>query len=468
MRPALTLPQSIELLVAKGGQTRCVASARVSVPEQDAAAARCVPRYVCGERGGEGRAAVTVNKAEFFAKLATCAERELPSATYEQHITMGTESAFGTDGAEDGQAPAAAPPSSTARWLVSAAIGGGESRRLALDAGDVADLRLVPWAGVAARIGGEGEAVDRRGRAYCFLPLPATTGLPVHVNGFFELSNNRRDIWFGSDMAGDGQLRSDWNVALLQDVVAPAYVSLLLAAVSTLGDCEQYYGLWPSDTGVEPWSFVVAQFFKVVMEAPVLHTELDGGTWVAPTSALLADTEWEEGAELTRVLLLLGLPVATPPAHVRKMLCATGGDVSVVSPALVRQELKQRGALKLRDGAGVAREDALLLLRYCMHDVEGAAYSVLIGLPLLPTADGGTACFQPPEHAEQVYTCGELELELAVSFGHMLVDRGVGEALLARLCGAELQAACNVCTLNPRWELFSLCLLPWLFSVHAL
>ena len=32
------------------------------------------------------------------------------------------------------------------------------------------------------------------GQAFCFLPLPTETGLPVHINGFFELSSNRRDI----------------------------------------------------------------------------------------------------------------------------------------------------------------------------------------------------------------------------------------------------------------------------------
>lgn len=56
------------------------------------------------------------------------------------------------------------------------------------------------------------------GRAFCFLPLPAKTGLPVHVNGYFELSSNRRDIWYGQDMDRGGKLRSDWNVCLLEDV----------------------------------------------------------------------------------------------------------------------------------------------------------------------------------------------------------------------------------------------------------
>lgn len=73
-------------------------------------------------------------------------------------------------------------------------------------------MKFVPWAGVAARLatteapaapaapldaagggGGSKAALPAapRGAAYCFLPLPVQTGLPVHVNGYFELSSNR-------------------------------------------------------------------------------------------------------------------------------------------------------------------------------------------------------------------------------------------------------------------------------------
>ena len=33
------------------------------------------------------------------------------------------------------------------------------------------------------------------GQAFCFLPLPVRTQLPVHTNAYWELSANRRDIW---------------------------------------------------------------------------------------------------------------------------------------------------------------------------------------------------------------------------------------------------------------------------------
>jgi hypothetical protein len=52
-----------------------------------------------------------------------------------------------------------------------------------------------------------------KGRAFCRLPLPVETGLP--------LSFNRRDICYGDDMSGDGRLRSQWNKLLLEGWITP-------------------------------------------------------------------------------------------------------------------------------------------------------------------------------------------------------------------------------------------------------
>ena len=92
-------------------------------------------------------------------------------------------------------------------WMVHNALAGGTPQRMA--AGDTS-RGLVPWVGIAAHLNSvssgsstsdlstaaEIEAVSS-GRAFCFLPLPIATGLPsrVHINGYFELSSNRRDIW---------------------------------------------------------------------------------------------------------------------------------------------------------------------------------------------------------------------------------------------------------------------------------
>ncbi|KAL0301672.1 UNVERIFIED_CONTAM: Sacsin [Sesamum radiatum] len=81
------------------------------------------------------------------------------------------------------------------------------------------------------------------GRAFCFLPLPVKTGFRVHINGYFEVSSNRRGIWYGDDMDRSGKVRSIWNRLLLEDVVAPSFAKLLLGMRQFLGSTKTYYSL---------------------------------------------------------------------------------------------------------------------------------------------------------------------------------------------------------------------------------
>ena len=61
--------------------------------------------------------------------------------------------------------------------------GGGRARELACDNKN-RHLKLVPWGGVAAHVIDETKDMEPDvGRAFCFLPLPVITGLPLHING---------------------------------------------------------------------------------------------------------------------------------------------------------------------------------------------------------------------------------------------------------------------------------------------
>ena len=63
------------------------------------------------------------------------------------------------------------------------------------------------------------------GRAFSFLPLPGSTGLPMNVNGHFILDHEaRRGLW--KEECRD-EFKSDWNRILLSDIVAAAYVEAL-------------------------------------------------------------------------------------------------------------------------------------------------------------------------------------------------------------------------------------------------
>ena len=83
------------------------------------------------------------------------------------------------------------------------------------------ELKLVPRADVAYMLNSN-ERVSCR--LFCFLPLPVKQKQPVHINGDFALEyENRRNLW----KLEDGGYKADWNVCILEGVVAPAYLRLL-------------------------------------------------------------------------------------------------------------------------------------------------------------------------------------------------------------------------------------------------
>ena len=83
------------------------------------------------------------------------------------------------------------------------------------------------------------EEESPQGQIFCFLPLPveqrSATGLPVHVNGYFSISQNRRHLKWptaGQNVKSDKSLL--WNQCLLQEVVPKSYVELVLQVISSL------------------------------------------------------------------------------------------------------------------------------------------------------------------------------------------------------------------------------------------
>ncbi|CAC5408783.1 unnamed protein product [Mytilus coruscus] len=72
------------------------------------------------------------------------------------------------------------------------------------------------------------------GRAFCFLPLPISTGLPVHINGHFALSSNRTQI-FGGLFKDD--IRYMWNRCIVDQTIAYAYAGLLKYYQQEIENC---------------------------------------------------------------------------------------------------------------------------------------------------------------------------------------------------------------------------------------
>ena len=93
------------------------------------------------------------------------------------------------------------------------------------------DLLLLPRGGVARMLERKSlvkrEDENKRGKVFCFLPLPLDSELPVSINGHFALGyENRRHLWTNSNDAG---YKKDWNSFISEHVIAKAYTDLLLA-----------------------------------------------------------------------------------------------------------------------------------------------------------------------------------------------------------------------------------------------
>lgn len=211
------------------------------------------------------------------------------------------------------------------KWEICTQFGGSQATGIARDPQN-SHLKLVPLAGTAAciQMHGDQKFKDiRKGLAYCFLPLPIQTELPIMVNGFFELSSNRRDIWqSGADMTGDGYTRANWNLALLKDVVSPCYARLLMRLRDALGYSAQYQASFPSHSAPQPWSLVTSTTLSICKSQKLLATKAvtatasssssNGAlTWIEPMNAVLVPLSEEDRQfdELYTVLDHYGSPV---------------------------------------------------------------------------------------------------------------------------------------------------------------
>jgi len=159
-------------------------------------------------------------------------------------------------------------------WLVCSAVGSQKSLEIARELKE----GFTPAGGVACalKLMEDGKFKPRSlgcgtlslSRAYCYLPLPVSTGLPVHINGVFALHSNRCQLSRATEDEKTN-VRVKWNNALLEDAVANAYVQMLIDLVSVICSTDKDVSLrdlWPVYGSVEPYFLpLVHRFYQSVV-----------------------------------------------------------------------------------------------------------------------------------------------------------------------------------------------------------
>ena len=272
------------------------------------------------------------------------------------------------------------------------------------------DLRFPPWVGTALPIRhdqlqqDDGVTSHDDGHVFCFLPLPAegntATGLPVHVNGFFALEQNRKYI----KMPGLFHTREDlmdkrllWNQCMMKEALPRAYISLILNAIRLQTSEEGHVSLSVADVYRafpdfhkvnRNWDIILPFMYSELFQHKVIHAASNGGHWVEPRSAIFNTLDKDEEASpvIIEILTIGGINIADVPSHVLKAVQNCCHMVNgKVTPKLVAQTYS-----RVQQNSCLSREDRAKLLKYFLKNTK---YDLLDGLELLPLANDQFTCF---------------------------------------------------------------------------
>ena len=298
------------------------------------------------------------------------------------------------------------------------------------------------------------DKICTKGQAFCFLPLPCNTALPVHVHGYFAVSDNRRSIkWPSHDEKGEP---AEWNKQLLFKLLSPAYAILLACRSSLIHYCEipaliestscitDPYSAWPlySEVKNQPiWSELVHLTLELASQAPLAWTAAAGGKWVKFTDAYYLPgcfNQFEQSPiapilcpEITsQVLVEAGIHIVNFPSGVCQTVSScpslkrlvTGREVT---PKLVRDHIRGK-QMNTIISADISQQ--LDLLDYILSDLDKSTYSELIQIPLLHLLNshcplGGT--FQLPSISNVMYVFKaeqRVALQFLLGMEHKVID----------------------------------------------
>ncbi|KAL3881099.1 hypothetical protein ACJMK2_027561 [Sinanodonta woodiana] len=306
-------------------------------------------------------------------------------------------------------------------------------------------VKHLPVGGVAGPCSSLGCPPSVNGQAFCNLPLPVYTGLPVHINGHFMLDDEgRRNLWMDKM-----DVRTTWNSLLIEHAVCPAYVRLIqcMKRYFCPNDIVQnrvmesqltsYFKIFPSFSNAkgEYCKDLTKYFYQYIInnEENVFPMVQDQGnecslTWIPITTKgqefpsyfdienipgamqILFSGNWSHTNDsalpefplVTTVLKELGLKIIHSNIEMYQSMNDSGMDVSYLTPDTAIKFLKSQFSTKrfctmsetgkdLSQSAMKNMSRILSLLYYCSR--SESFLEQLDGLPLLVVNDNTLQIF---------------------------------------------------------------------------
>lgn len=395
---------------------------------------------------------------KYSTSKAIAPKEEFPQVTYEMEIRSSIKN--------------------PTRWILANKVGVHEAEVTETVQNLYSNLgqTFLPRGSVAACI----NCSSFQGKAFCFLPLPIETGLPVHINGNFAVDFARRDLWKQDGQSG----KMKWNNFLKLHLIAPLYADLLdyirthlpgnkagPLKFNSLELCRNivepsYLWFFPhvSEEVPQEWQLMINQVYKCIHQKGLCLIPV-----VKHESSILCNEKkaihisWSSlnkekkdevphfvtthiTGKLTEILEDIGMNLVLQSIYMSKVLKALERaclDIAVLNPGTVRKFLlihplnntestNSNYPLPLSESLIKDGSRCMALLDYCLSDVKEGNYNALNHLPLLVTQDNMLGKFKraAPKYITKFY---DLFPESLAHFANYDVNKKYKDLLMAAL-----------------------------------
>jgi len=171
------------------------------------------------------------------------------------------------------------------------------------------ELSYVPLIAVAFPI----ECNDVGGHIFAALPLPlqvkCMTGMPVHVNGFFALGQDRKDLKWRT--LSEGKHSNDktvnWNVCLITELLPIVYSNLIKYLITQpKGRVSDAYKAWPCKTNLDKkWTMFLEHYYNIMFREKCIYSN-SSRKWVSINEVYFIDGKiFDSKDQITTIMELI-------------------------------------------------------------------------------------------------------------------------------------------------------------------
>ncbi|XP_078314206.1 sacsin-like isoform X2 [Crassostrea virginica] len=287
-------------------------------------------------------------------------------------------------------------------------------------------LSYSPYVGVAMEMTCP---VNFQGHVFCFLPLPSRekslSGLPIHVNGCFALSQNRCVVkWPTAD-----QIRNhahtdksiQWNQVLVKEVLSEVYCQFLRELIEE--SCLEKGGLNEHRTTVyhcipnknlvdEHWKILIPPLVAKLKEVPIFFTPNEGGKWIPQSQAIFFRPGKDADPTIRKILEMYNQNTVDVEDYIWETMELQ--ECQEVTPNFINKMLRSSDKYM-----ACSTEDKFSLLRYLLSSNQ---CNILEGLCLLPLRNGSFIKFNRGNSSPKIFKTSLSKMQLLVGMEDQLLQ----------------------------------------------